>query len=97
MSNMSLDFSQNEFQPLAARMRPLTLDQYIGQQHLLAPGKPLPRAIVAGQLHSMILWGPPGTGKTDLLIGTPYRHGQKNGDTHSHGRDDHRAHHREHV
>lgn len=34
---MSLDFSQNEFQPLAARMRPLTLDQYIGQQHLLAP------------------------------------------------------------
>lgn len=60
---MSLDFSQNEFQPLAARMRPLTLDQYIGQQHLLAPGKPLPRAIVAGQLHSMILWGPPGTGK----------------------------------
>lgn len=60
---MSLDFSQNEFQPLAARMRPLTLDQYIGQQHLLAPGKPLPRAIVAGQLHSMILWGPPGTVK----------------------------------
>ena len=75
MSNMSLDFSQNEFQPLAARMRPLTLDQYIGQQHLLAPGKPLPRAIVAGQLHSMILWGPPGTGKTTLaeIIG---RYGQ---------------------
>ncbi|WP_368870341.1 replication-associated recombination protein A [Proteus mirabilis] len=66
MSNLSLDFSQNEFQPLAARMRPETLEQYIGQKHLLAEGKPLPRAIKAGQLHSMILWGPPGTGKTTL-------------------------------
>nr|WP_223281585.1 replication-associated recombination protein A [Xenorhabdus griffiniae] len=47
-------------------MRPVTLDQYIGQQHLLAEGKPLPRAIQAGHLHSMILWGPPGTGKTTL-------------------------------
>ncbi|WP_340616077.1 replication-associated recombination protein A [Xenorhabdus entomophaga] len=66
MNNFSLDFSQNEFQPLAARMRPGTLDHYIGQQHLLAEGKPLPRAIRAGHLHSMILWGPPGTGKTTL-------------------------------
>lgn len=66
MSNLSLDFSHNEFQPLAARMRPNTLAQYIGQQHLLAAGKPLPRAIEAGHLHSMILWGPPGTGKTTL-------------------------------
>ena len=66
MSNLSLDFSQNEFQPLAAKMRPQTLLQYIGQQHLLAAGKPLARAIEAGQLHSMILWGPPGTGKTTL-------------------------------
>ncbi|HGN2528691.1 TPA: replication-associated recombination protein A [Proteus mirabilis] len=66
MSNLSLDFSQNEFQPLAARMRPETLEQYIGQKHLLAEDKPLPRAIKAGQLHSMILWGPPGTGKTTL-------------------------------
>lgn len=66
MSNLSLDFSQNEFRPLAARMRPTTLVQYIGQQHLLAAGKPLLRAIEAGQLHSMILWGPPGTGKTTL-------------------------------
>ncbi|MEX0445292.1 replication-associated recombination protein A [Xenorhabdus sp. SGI246] len=66
MNNLSLDFSQNEFQPLAARMRPVTLDRYIGQQHLLAKGKPLPRAIRAGHLHSMILWGPPGTGKTTL-------------------------------
>lgn len=71
VSNLSLDFSHNEFQPLAARMRPATLAQYIGQQHLLGAGKPLPRAIEAGQLHSMILWGPPGTGKTTLaeLIG----------------------------
>nr|WP_194710672.1 replication-associated recombination protein A [Erwinia persicina] len=47
-------------------MRPRTLAEYIGQQHLLAAGKPLPRAIEAGHLHSMILWGPPGTGKTTL-------------------------------
>jgi len=66
VGNLSLDFSQNEFQPLAARMRPETLEQYIGQRHLLAEGKPLPRAIKAGHLHSMILWGPPGTGKTTL-------------------------------
>ena len=69
MSNLSLDFSDNAFQPLAARMRPENLAQYIGQQHLLAPGKPLPRAIEAGHLHSMILWGPPGTGKTTSLRG----------------------------
>ncbi|MGD8106623.1 replication-associated recombination protein A [Pantoea sp. FN0302] len=71
MSNLSLDFSSEQFQPLAARMRPTTLQQYIGQQHLLAPDKPLTRAIEAGHLHSMILWGPPGTGKTTLaeLIG----------------------------
>ncbi|NIF22842.1 MULTISPECIES: replication-associated recombination protein A [Pantoea] len=66
MSNLSLDFSPEAFRPLAARMRPETLQQYIGQQHLLAAGKPLPRAIEAGHLHSMILWGPPGTGKTTL-------------------------------
>lgn len=66
MGNLSLDFSQNAFQPLAARMRPPTLEEYIGQSHLLAADKPLPRAIKNGQLHSMILWGPPGTGKTTL-------------------------------
>ncbi|MCG7496103.1 replication-associated recombination protein A [Vibrio sp. Of7-15] len=67
MSNFSLDFSSDEdFRPLAARMRPQTVEQYIGQQHVLGPGKPLRRALEAGQLHSMILWGPPGTGKTTL-------------------------------
>ncbi len=52
--------------PLADRMRPATLDDYIGQQHLLAEGKPLRQSIEAGQPHSMIFWGPPGTGKTTL-------------------------------
>lgn len=65
MSNLSLDFAP-DFRPLAARMRPERLEQYIGQSHLLAPGKPLRRAIEAGHCHSMILWGPPGTGKTTL-------------------------------
>ncbi|OOE90758.1 recombination factor protein RarA [Salinivibrio sharmensis] len=65
MSTLPLDFA-DDFRPLAARMRPLTLDQYIGQRHLLAEGKPLRRAIESGSLHSMIFWGPPGTGKTTL-------------------------------
>ncbi|SIN93218.1 Recombination protein MgsA [Salinivibrio sp. ES.052] len=65
MSTLPLDFA-DDFRPLAARMRPLNLDQYIGQRHLLAEGKPLRRAIESGTLHSMIFWGPPGTGKTTL-------------------------------
>ena len=52
--------------PLADRMRPRCLDEYIGQKHLIARGKPLFEAINAGRLHSMIFWGPPGTGKTTL-------------------------------
>ncbi len=70
MSNMSLDFAP-DFRPLAARMRPETLDEYAGQAHILGPGKPLRNALEAGYSHSMILWGPPGTGKTTLaeLIG----------------------------
>jgi len=54
------------YQPLAARMRPTGLDNYFGQEHLLAKGKPLREALDAGILHSMILWGPPGVGKTSL-------------------------------
>ncbi len=52
--------------PLAARMRPLTLLDYVGQSHILAPGLPLRIAIEQGQCHSLIFWGPPGTGKTTL-------------------------------
>nr|WP_306452787.1 replication-associated recombination protein A [Gilliamella apicola] len=63
---MSFDFTTDEFQPLAAKMRPRNLSEYIGQTQLLGAGKPLPKAIEAGNLHSMILWGPPGTGKTTL-------------------------------
>jgi len=52
--------------PLAARMRPRTLDEMVGQEHILGPGKLLRRAIEADRLGSIILWGPPGTGKTSL-------------------------------
>jgi putative ATPase len=52
--------------PLADRMRPNQLDDYVGQQHILKSGKPLYEAIKSGRLHSMIFWGPPGTGKTTL-------------------------------
>jgi putative ATPase len=53
-------------QPLAARMRPRSLDEFLGQEHLLAPGKPLRQAVESGAVTSMILWGPPGSGKTTL-------------------------------
>ncbi len=57
---------EKTLRPLADRMRPQNLDEFVGQQHLLAPGKPLRQAVESGQLHSMIFWGPPGTGKTTL-------------------------------
>lgn len=53
-------------QPLAARMRPTRLDDYVGQEHVLGHGKPLREALEQGALHSMIFWGPPGVGKTTL-------------------------------
>lgn len=64
---MDLDFGDKvDFAPLAARMRPKEIAEYFGQQHIVGPGKPLRKAIESGQCHSMILWGPPGTGKTTL-------------------------------
>ena len=62
---MSL-FSQQTYAPLAARMRPTTLDEYVGQSHLVGPGKPLRKMLESGHCHSMVLWGPPGTGKTTM-------------------------------
>jgi len=59
-------FSQTVYRPLAARMRPATLDGFYGQEHLIGLGKPLREAIEGGALHSMIFWGPPGVGKTTL-------------------------------
>jgi putative ATPase len=53
-------------QPLAARMRPRTLDEFVGQEQVVGPGRALRRAIESDQIPSMILWGPPGTGKTTL-------------------------------
>ena len=58
--------SRKEFRPLADRMRPHSLEEFVGQQHLLAEGVPLRQAIENGKLHSMVFWGPPGTGKTTL-------------------------------
>ena len=65
---MSLPLFQQDdsYQPLAAAMRPRTLAEFAGQDHIIAPGKPLYEAVASGIPHSMILWGPPGTGKTTL-------------------------------
>lgn len=59
-------FADPRTQPLAARMRPRSLDEFVGQQHLLAPGRPLREQVERGTVSSMVLWGPPGTGKTTL-------------------------------
>lgn len=58
--------STPDYHPLADRMRPQSVDDFAGQQHILGPGKPLRVAIESGRLHSMVFWGPPGTGKTTL-------------------------------
>ena len=57
---------ERAFRPLADRMRPRSLDEFVGQSHLLGEGKPLRQAVESGQLHSLLFWGPPGTGKTTL-------------------------------
>ncbi len=66
--------TSTDTRPLADRMRPRTLDEVVGQAHILAPGKPLRVAAEGRSLHSMVLWGPPGTGKTTLarLLATVY-------------------------
>ncbi len=56
----------DQLTPLADRMRPQSIAEFYGQQHLLSPGQPLRRAVEGGMLHSMVLWGPPGSGKTTL-------------------------------
>lgn len=66
MNNDLFNQADNHYRPLAARMRPLNIDEYVGQEHILGAGKPLRKALERGQLHSMILWGPPGVGKTSL-------------------------------
>ena len=66
MSNLFENIDDLAGRPLADRMRPTSLDDYIGQKHLLAEGKPLRQSIELGHPHSMIFWGPPGTGKTTL-------------------------------
>ncbi len=66
MQQDSLFADSEAGRPLADRMRPRNIDEFFGQAHLLAPGKPLRLAIASGHVHSMIFWGPPGTGKTTL-------------------------------
>jgi putative ATPase len=60
------DPRQHEGAPLAERLRPRRLEEVVGQRHLLGPGMPLARVAETGRIHSMLLWGPPGTGKTTL-------------------------------
>ncbi len=66
MSLFDQQGDQDKYQPLASIMRPRRLEEFVGQDHLLSPGKPLRQAIETSSLHSMILWGPPGVGKTTL-------------------------------
>ncbi|OHU87918.1 MULTISPECIES: replication-associated recombination protein A [Pseudoalteromonas] len=65
MTSLGFNFAP-DVRPLAARMRPTCLEQYIGQSHILSPEQPLYKAIAAGHCHSLIVWGPPGVGKTTL-------------------------------
>ena len=63
-----LSADREGMRPLAERMRPRTLDEMVGQKRLLAPNTALRRAVESGRVHSMILWGPPGCGKTTLAL-----------------------------
>lgn len=64
-----MNMIQQKNSPLAARIRPQNLSDVLGQEHLLGPGKPLQRMAESGHLRSMILWGPPGVGKTTIALG----------------------------
>ena len=65
--SLDLEFAEDDrFKPLAAKLRPKSLAEYEGQEHILAKGMPLPLAIEQGKVHSIIFWGPPGTGKTTI-------------------------------
>jgi putative ATPase len=66
MSDSDPDREPEGYLPLAARMRPRHLGDFVGQRHLLAPDRPVARLAAQGSLHSMLFWGPPGTGKTTL-------------------------------
>jgi len=75
MRTMSMDLFEKRYQetlgkeaPLAARMRPRTLEEFVGQEHVIGRGRVLRKAIETGQLPSIILWGPPGSGKTTLAF-----------------------------
>src|SRR5688572_8601335 len=65
-SELPIETSPSGYRPLADRMRPRTLAEFTGQEHLLAPGRALHRLLTEGVAHSMVLWGPPGSGKTTL-------------------------------
>ncbi len=67
-NNSALQARSNK--PLAARVRPTSLESYCGQEHILGPDSALRQAMLKGELHSMILWGPPGTGKTTAITTT---------------------------
>ncbi|WP_419810708.1 replication-associated recombination protein A [Bacterioplanoides sp.] len=66
MSDDLFGSPQPAYEPLASRLRPQTLDEYVGQGHVVGPGTPLRRSLDNGELHSIIFWGPPGVGKTTL-------------------------------